>query len=60
MKIEIYRRLTLRGKRWFFRVRARNGEIIAVSEGYHNLADVHETVGVIMLQSGFAKVEVME
>ncbi len=39
MKLEIFSRRTLRGKRWFFRVRAANGEIIAHSESYHNRAD---------------------
>lgn len=43
MKIELFPRLTWRGKRWFFRVKAKNGEIIATSEGYHNLADARKT-----------------
>ncbi len=61
MKIEIYRRLTLRGKRYFFRMIARNGEIVAQghTSGYHNLKDIHDTVGKIMSQVSFAKVEVL-
>lgn len=43
MRIEMFSRLGLRGKRWYFRVRADNGEIIAASEGYHNRADCRAT-----------------
>lgn len=44
MRIEIFPRRTLLGqKRWYFRVKANNGEIIATSEGYHNLADARKT-----------------
>lgn len=39
LTIQIFSRRTLRGKRWFFRVRAANGKTIAQSEGYHNRAD---------------------
>jgi hypothetical protein len=40
MKIEIYRRLTIRGHRWFWRVRASNNRIVAIGgEGYHNFMD---------------------
>lgn len=41
--IELFSRRTLRGKRWFFRVKATNGKIIAQSEAYHNRADCVET-----------------
>lgn len=42
-RIELYRRLTLRGKRWFWRVRAYNGNIVAIGgEGYHNFTDALE------------------
>jgi uncharacterized protein YegP (UPF0339 family) len=43
MKIEIFPRATWRGKRWYFRVRASNGEIVAQSEGYQNRADCWST-----------------
>ncbi len=43
MKIEIFRGLTLFGRRWYFRVRASNGEPIAQSEAYHNNGDCIET-----------------
>ena len=39
-RIEVYQRLTLRGKRWFWRVKAANNRIIAIGgEGFHNMAD---------------------
>ena len=39
MKFEVYARPTLRGRRWFWRLRAGTGEIIATSEGYRNRLD---------------------
>ena len=59
MKIEVYRRLTLRGRRYFFRMIARNGEIVAASQSYANLKDAQDTVGNIMLQAAFATVVVV-
>lgn len=43
MRIEIFSRLGLLGKRWYFRVRAANGKVIASSEGYHNRKDARST-----------------
>ena len=43
MKIELFSRLTLKGKRWFFRIRAANGKTVAQSESYHNRHDALET-----------------
>jgi hypothetical protein len=38
--IEIFsRRSVLRGKRWYFRVKSTNGEIVAQSEAYQNKGD---------------------
>lgn len=45
--IEIYSRITLRGRRTYFRIKARNGKIIAQSEGYANRADCLQTVHLI-------------
>lgn len=59
MKIEIFRRRGLLGKKWYFRLIARNGEIVASSESYHNLKDAQDTVGNIMIQAGFATVNVL-
>jgi uncharacterized protein YegP (UPF0339 family) len=43
MRIEIFARRTLRGKRWFFTIKASNGEPIAQSEAYHNRGDAYDT-----------------
>lgn len=43
MKIEVYPRRTLFGRRWFFRIKAGNGETIAQSESYHNRGDAMDT-----------------
>jgi uncharacterized protein YegP (UPF0339 family) len=43
MKIEIFARRTLRGTRWFFTIKAANGEPIAQSEAYHNRGDAYDT-----------------
>lgn len=42
--IEIFRRITLRGRRWFIRIRAKNGRIIMSSEGHQNREDVVKLV----------------
>lgn len=42
--IEIFPRKTLmRGRQWYFRVKATNGETIAHSEGYKNRGDCIST-----------------
>lgn len=56
MKFEIYSRRTLRGKRWFFRIRAKNHKILAQSEGYYNRDDAVDTCIVIMEQAHTAKI----
>jgi uncharacterized protein YegP (UPF0339 family) len=44
MKIEIFSRRNLIGsKRWFFRIRAMNGEPVAQSEGYSRRVDAVAT-----------------
>lgn len=44
MKIEIFSRRTLFSvKRWYFRVRANNGQIVAQSEGYSRRVDAVST-----------------
>ena len=43
MQIELYLRLTIRGRRWFWRVRAANNKIVATGgEGFHNFMDAVE------------------
>lgn len=39
LKIETFDRRTLWGRRYFFRIKAANGEVIAQSEGYRNRLD---------------------
>ena len=43
-KFELYSRRTLRGKRWFFRYKAPNGETMFQSEGYHNIGDAQTAI----------------
>ena len=43
MRIELFERRTLRGKRWYFRVKAANHKVIAQSEAYHNRNDALAT-----------------
>lgn len=52
MRIEIFSRRGLLGKQWYFRVKARNGEIIASSEGYRNRQDCRQTA--FLLRDGLA------
>jgi uncharacterized protein YegP (UPF0339 family) len=57
MKIEIFaRRALLGGKQWYFRVKARNGETIAQSEGYRNRADCRQTAQLLREKLGTATI----
>lgn len=57
MKIEIFSRRNLIGKkRWFFRARAMNGNIIAQSEGYSRRVDAISTAH--SLKAGLANAEI--
>lgn len=47
MKFELYPRLTWRGRRWFWRLRARNGRIVAVGEGYRHRLDATEAISLV-------------
>lgn len=47
MKIELFHRLGLRGWRFYFRIRARNGRIVAQSEGYRNRGDAIQTINLL-------------
>lgn len=44
------------GTEWRFRVKAKNGEVIAQSEGYKNKKDCESTVGVIQAQAAGSKI----
>jgi uncharacterized protein YegP (UPF0339 family) len=53
MKIEIFaRRSLLGGRQWYFRVKARNGEVVAQSEGYRRHVDCRHTAQ--LLREGMA------
>jgi uncharacterized protein YegP (UPF0339 family) len=59
MTFTVYRRLTLAGRRWFWRLRADNNEIIASGEGYVNRRDCLHAVELV--QASYAAfVEVKE
>jgi uncharacterized protein YegP (UPF0339 family) len=60
MKITAFPRLTLRGRRWFFRVVAANGEPLAQSEAYRNRADCLHAAGLIINEAHGADLEVRE
>lgn len=47
MKFELYRSLTLFRKRWRWRLKAANGEIIATGEDYRNKVDALRTIQLI-------------
>lgn len=61
MRFEIYRRWTIGGRRWFWRLKAANNRTIAVGgEGFHNLADVEAIAAEIQRNSPIADVEVLQ
>ncbi len=48
MKFQVYSRIGLRGRRWYWRLRAANGEIIAQGEAYANKTDAIYAVRLVM------------
>lgn len=57
MNFQIFRSKALfRPPQWYWRLRARNGEIIAQSEGYRNVGDCQKTVALIIAEVGAATV----
>lgn len=52
MKIEIFK--SEKNSQFYFRIKARNGKIIAQSEGYNHKRNVHQTIK--SLQKGFNSV----
>lgn len=57
MKIEVFRSGLL-VQRWYFRVRAGNGQVIAQSEGYSRRIDCIGTAH--SLKNGIGKAEIVE
>ena len=60
LKFVMFPRWTLRGRRWFVRIVAKNGEVVAQSEGYVRRIDAQRTVNLIQSQARLAAVEVYE
>jgi uncharacterized protein YegP (UPF0339 family) len=59
MKIEVFSRKPLIGRpKWFFRIRAMNGQIVAQSEGYSRRLDAVSTAHSI--RSGLANAEIKD
>lgn len=58
MTIEMFSRLTLFGRRHFFRIRAANGETLAQSESYSRRIDALATAR--SLKSGLAKAGIVD
>lgn len=56
MHFKIFPRWTLLGRRWFFHLKAKNGRIIAQSEGYANRLDCLQTVQTIQQGARHASV----
>ena len=46
-KLEIFSRMTLRGKRWFFHYQAPNGEIMFQSQPYKRIENAQMACGTI-------------
>jgi uncharacterized protein YegP (UPF0339 family) len=56
MHFELYRQLTLAGKKWAWRLRAENGEIIARGESYSRKIDAERAIEIVQA-SAIAEVE---
>lgn len=59
MKFELYRQLTLAGKRWAWRLRGDNGEKIASGESYSRRIDAERAIEIVQASS-IATVDVKE
>lgn len=57
MRFQVYTSLTLFGRRWFWRLRARNGEIIAQGESYRRRVDAVHAVGLVRATSTATPIE---
>lgn len=60
MKFKLFRRLTLCGPRWYWRLVASNGRIVCQSEGYRNEPDARSTIQGIRKNAAYARVEAGE
>lgn len=63
MHFEIYRQtsgslaVAVLGGEWRWRLRAKNGEIVASGEGYHNRADCLHAIGLVKQTNPFTPVK---
>lgn len=60
MKFHLWQQFTLFGRRWYWHLKARNGEIVAQSEAYRNRADALKTIELIRTKAADAAIEVVE
>lgn len=60
MIFQLFRRRGLRGRRWYFRLRAANGEIVVQSEGYAHRADALGAIQLIRNQAVLATIKEIE
>lgn len=57
MKLEVFHRRNMLGKmRWYFRIRAENGQIVAQSEAYSRKIDAMSTAQSIRQNVGAAEI----
>jgi uncharacterized protein YegP (UPF0339 family) len=56
MKIEIFSRIGLWGRKWYFRFVAANGECIATSQAYTHKQSAIDTAETICKQAGAAQI----
>lgn len=57
MTFRLFRRITFFGPRWYWRLVARNGQIVAQSEGYRNEGDARATIQSIRKNAAYARVQ---
>lgn len=60
MRFEVFERRTLFGRRWFWRLRAKNGEIISQSEAYNSRAAAAKTINTVIEQAGGAEIHYID
>lgn len=60
MKFHLFRKLTMFGPRWYWNLRAVNGQIVCQSEAYRNEADARSTIDSIRRNAAYARVEAGE
>jgi len=56
MRIELFSRATLFGRKWFFRIRSSNLQVVAQSEAYSRHIDAKRTAESIKQYAGYAEI----